>query len=148
VVSGGQDGTVQVWRARDGSQVFTLRGHTGAVRDVLWSGDDVLGTDGIVVSAGDDRTIRRWGLSNGKLLSTYRGDQQEIRALAQTYIQNQLVLVSASTDVEIWEPASGSALVSSQTQASPILAVAVVPTQGLVVWGKADGTIEVWKIEF
>ena len=62
IVSGGDDGTVRVWRLADGTPVGDpLTGHDGAVRAVA------VGTlpDGtpVIVSGGDDGTVRVWRLA-------------------------------------------------------------------------------------
>lgn len=39
IVSGSEDGTVRVWDARSGSELFVLKRHFGGVSSVSWSPD-------------------------------------------------------------------------------------------------------------
>ncbi len=55
IASSGQDTTIQVWDAADGSHVFTYRGHTAAVYTVAWSPDGRR-----IASAGSDTTVQVW----------------------------------------------------------------------------------------
>ena len=55
-VSASADGTLMVWRLRDGRRLATLRGHTRAVTAFQLSGTRL-------VSASMDRTVRAWELS-------------------------------------------------------------------------------------
>ncbi|MEM7160573.1 MAG: hypothetical protein AAF799_47490, partial [Myxococcota bacterium] len=63
LASAGDDGTVRVWRASDGTLLHTLEGHRGWVRGVCAVGDDRL------ASAGDDGTVRLWRISDGASIS-------------------------------------------------------------------------------
>ena len=64
IVSGGDDGTVRVWRLADGSPVREpLHGHDASVRAVAIGGLP----DGtpVIVSGGRDGTVRVWRLADG-----------------------------------------------------------------------------------
>ncbi len=56
LVSGGDDGTVQVWNAADASLIFVYKGHSDRVNQVTWSPD---GTR--IASASSDQTVQVWG---------------------------------------------------------------------------------------
>jgi len=55
IASGGNDGTVQVWDAADGSHIFTYSGHSDVVEAVAWSPDGKR-----IASASDDNTVQVW----------------------------------------------------------------------------------------
>lgn len=55
IASGSDDGTIQLWRAKDGHTIYTYPGHTKGVIAVAWSPDG-----GIIVSGGYDRTVQVW----------------------------------------------------------------------------------------
>ena len=64
IVSGGEDGTVRVWRLADGSPAGkSLTGHAGEVRAVA-VGALPDGTP-VIVSGGKDGTVRMWRLADG-----------------------------------------------------------------------------------
>ncbi|HVK14082.1 MAG TPA: serine/threonine-protein kinase [Gemmataceae bacterium] len=55
LASGGNDGTVRMWRASDGTELAVLRGHDGPVRAVAVSPDRRF-----AYSGGSDGALRRW----------------------------------------------------------------------------------------
>ena len=64
IISGGDDGTVRVWRLADGTPVGEpLTGHDGSVNAVA-VGALPDGTP-VIVSGGDDGTVRVWRLADG-----------------------------------------------------------------------------------
>ena len=65
MISGGEDGTVQLWNFRSGRLLKTFIGHSKEVQSVALSAD---GTK--VISASKDKTIKVWDLGNGTLVST------------------------------------------------------------------------------
>ena len=64
IISGGEDGTVRVWRLADGTPVGEpLTGHDGAVAAVA-AGALPDGTP-VIISGGGDGTVRVWRLADG-----------------------------------------------------------------------------------
>ena len=64
IISGGDDGTVRVWRLADGTPVGEpLRGHNGPVGAVA-AGALPDGTP-VIISGGGDGTVRVWRLADG-----------------------------------------------------------------------------------
>jgi len=55
IASGSGDGTVQVWDAADGSNVYTYKGHPDYVESVAWSPNDKH-----IASGSYDRTVQVW----------------------------------------------------------------------------------------
>ncbi len=55
LASGSNDKTVQIWNARDGSQLFTYRGHSDGVWSVVWSPDGSR-----IASCSRDKAMQVW----------------------------------------------------------------------------------------
>jgi len=55
IASAGDDSTVQVWNASNGSYLFSYTHHNGSVMCVAWSPDGMR-----IASAGDDSTVQVW----------------------------------------------------------------------------------------
>ena len=104
IASASDDGTVQVWNAKDGSHVVTYRGHTGPVSAVTWLyGFNNTGEISWLVSGGEDTTVQVWELS-GRRIATYNGHTRPIRSLATRPYASDLRVASASEDgtVQMW----------------------------------------------
>jgi WD40 repeat protein len=59
LLSGGEEGSVRLWRAADGRQLHRLVGHRGRVQAVAFSS-----CGRYAFSGGGDGTLRRWPLPN------------------------------------------------------------------------------------
>ena len=72
----GKDGTVKLWNSADGKELFSLKGHSGAVTDVAFSGNGQL-----LASAGADRTVRFWNPANGQALGSIGAHAAPVNAV-------------------------------------------------------------------
>src|SRR5262249_11728694 len=77
LASAGADGTVRVWDAGSGREVFTLRGHSGDVRTVAFSPDGQR-----LASAGADGVVRVWDAGSGREVLTLGGHEGDVRTVA------------------------------------------------------------------
>ncbi|REF00533.1 NB-ARC domain-containing protein [Thermomonospora umbrina] len=126
LVSGGEDGTVRLWRLSDHALERVMRGHTGWVYAVAISPDKR-----VIASAGDDRTIRLWNLSTGEPEGVLLGHTRRVRALAFT---SDGRLVSGAEDglVLLWSMETASLLRAMRTPGCPIWSVAVASDDALI----------------
>jgi len=94
LASGGDDGSVFLWEASDGTVRATLQGHRGMVISVAWSPD---GTR--LASSGGDRgngELVVWEVGSGERLYTWGEPSAMINALA--WGPTGSVLVSGGSD--------------------------------------------------
>ena len=71
------DGTVRIWDANTGSQLFTLRGHQGGIAAIAWS------PDGSIVASGSmDSTVRLWDPRSGHELLLLHGHPKAVVGIA------------------------------------------------------------------
>jgi len=149
VVSGGEDGAVQIWSLRAGRPVGKpLLGHAGAVTALAVA---KVGRDSVVVSAGENGAIRIWDQNPGKPVGDpvirHRGASL---ALAVATVGNDSLLVSGGEDgiVRVWDFRAGSerrALLGHRG-AVMALAVAEIGDDAVAISGGEDGTIRVWDL--
>ena len=111
IISGGDDGTVRVWRLADGTLVGEpLTGHGGGVRAVA-AGALPDGTP-VIISGGDDGTVRVWrtadGTPVGEPLTGHRGAVTAVAAGALP--DGTPVIISGGSDgtVRVWRTADGT----------------------------------------
>ena len=146
ILSGAEDGTVQVWDARSGKAIASYAGQ-GSVRALLYSSLNR------VLLASEDHLIHHWEIrATGDTIptpATYEGHTDGINAL--TWIEENNVFASASDDgtVRVWSTRS------TQPTTSPTLTYqghkgsvyAVVAYQGLIISGGQDQTVQVWRFD-
>ncbi len=93
---------VQVWNPATTFLSHTLHGHTGRIRDLAFSFDNLT-----LASAGEDKTVRLWDVETGSLCQTLKAHGDEVLALA--FSLDGLTLASAGEDktIRLWDVETG-----------------------------------------
>ena len=158
VVSGGDDGTVRIWRLADGSPIGEplLHGRDDRVCAVAIGGL----ADGtpVVVSGGDDGTVRIWRLADGSPIGEplLHGRDDRVCAVATGGLADGTpVVVSGGDDgsVWVWRLADGSPvgepLRGHDDEAVAVAVGALADGTPVVVSGGGfgDGTVRVWRLD-
>jgi WD40 repeat protein len=89
---------VVVRHTESGKVVFTLRGHTSWINDVVFSPD---GTR--LATAGDDRTIKLWDAATGQEVLTLRGHTGGVGCIAFSPDGRKLASGGVDTLVLVWD---------------------------------------------
>jgi WD40 repeat protein len=151
VVSGGDKGTVRVWRLEGGAMVGEFsHGHEGWVR-ALAVGE--LNGDPVVISGGEDGTVRLWLLDGCTPVGEpWHGHEGGVRALAVGDLDRRPVVVSAGEDgtVRVWQLDDGAPIGEPwRAHEGTVRAVAVGEHEGrpVVVTGGWDGTVRLWELD-
>jgi F-box/WD-40 domain protein MET30 len=92
-VSGGADNSIKGWDIEQGVQLFSLEGHYGSIRALLFK-------DNILFSASEDKSIKLWSIDSKTCTKTISGHKEAITLLSN----HDGNLLSASTDgmIVIW----------------------------------------------
>ncbi|MEH2282292.1 MAG: hypothetical protein V7K90_13345 [Nostoc sp.] len=156
IVSGGTDGTVQLWNHQSLPLTEPLRGHEGNVRSVAISGDGQT-----IVSGGTDGTVRLWNLQGLPLAEPLRGHKGWVYSVAfalqcDANSGDGQTIVSGGTDgtVRLWnlqgltlaEPLRGhegwvySVAIALQCDANNADGQTIVS-------GGSDGTVRLWNLQ-
>src|SRR5262249_17304617 len=77
LASSGTDGSVQVWDAVTGQQLFSLRGHTAWVSSLVYSADGKR-----IITGSADHTVKVWDALTGQEVLTLRGHNEPVTSVA------------------------------------------------------------------
>jgi WD40 repeat protein/predicted Ser/Thr protein kinase len=97
LASAGEDGTVWVWDVGAGKELFTLKGHAGAVLGLAFSPDGKR-----LASAGQDQTVRIWDAVGGQELLTFKGRTSPVRGVAFSPHGRRLASAGNDGTVRVW----------------------------------------------
>ncbi len=151
LAAGSYDRAIYLWelsqapRGVKATLVFTLTGHTGAIRAIAFSP-----LENLLASASDDRTIRLWDTTTGRVLYTFVGHDGEVTTL--TFSKDGRYLISGSRDrtVRVWDGAASNpnaAIVLSGPQ-SVILSLAIGPEGRFLAAGSGDQSVHIWDLDY
>ena len=97
VVTASRDGSLAVWDPVSGGLTAVMHGHSGVVRDALFSEDG-----STVFSGGEDRTVRQWDASTGRIRRVFHGHGAEVRGLGRLP-GNRIVSASLDKTTRVWD---------------------------------------------
>jgi WD40 repeat protein/tRNA A-37 threonylcarbamoyl transferase component Bud32 len=90
--------SIKAWQTQSGEDAFSLHGHTGQVRAIVWS------PDGRHLASGSvDQTVRLWDIRTRKEAGTYRGHATAILSVAYRPNGKQIVSSDAAGVLIAWD---------------------------------------------
>jgi WD40 repeat protein len=138
IVSGNADGTIRVWRVADGRLIRTVRAHTSAI------GNTVFSPDGRLLAFTVGNTIELWDVSRWERVRTLTGHTSVARCVV--FAPNGRILASGGADgtVRFWRVSDGMLLQTYDEETSlDVLSIAFSPDGQLFGYGRYDGTVVV-----
>lgn len=147
LISGGEDGTVQIWDVESGRQLAVLRGHDGRVSACTLAAD---GT--VAVTAGWDGTLRGWSV--GAQAGVWALPVTDGPLVACATAPGGAFAIAGGVDGALHAVdlrglrGTGHAgeIHPSVERGSGISAVAVAPDGTAAACGHADGTVSRWDL--
>ena len=97
IVAGSSDGSVRVWGATSGLELFELTGHRNSVYRVA-----VFSDCSRIVSGGDDGSVKIWDANTGRELFKITGHSNSVRDVAVFSDCSHIVSGSADGSMKIW----------------------------------------------
>lgn len=159
IASGGLDGTVQVWSAKDGQRQRTYRGHMRVfpapnVYTVSWSPDSTR-----IASAGNSATIHVWDATSGQKMQLYKGHSNILANIFHVswssngkYIASTNMSLNPSEEaIHIWNAVDGHRLLKIDlrrtfTQTSSPGDVAWSP-DGQLIAGSWNTKVRIYRVD-
>ena len=130
---------IELWQTDPGVHLFTLRGHTGAVREYTFSADSKL-----LATGGEDTTIIFWDVKTGNQLANLTGHTKSISAL--TFSADGKTLASGANDeIRLWDVNTGNPI--SNLDAVPNVEVLAFSPDGKTLACGSGSMILLWKLD-
>jgi WD40 repeat protein len=145
LATSGEDKTVKIWRASDGTLIRTLAGHTLNVWSVAFS------PDGRQVASGSfDKTIKLWSTDTGELIRTLTGHTQAVVSVAFAPDGRWLASGGDDSSIKLWRVSDGRCVDTLTGGTDHVYAVAFSPDQRwLASGGRERGALgTLWKQTF
>jgi eukaryotic-like serine/threonine-protein kinase len=152
IVSGSSDGSMHIWEAANGRNIFTYRDPSkwyAWACSLAWSPDGTC-----IASGGDDKTVQIWQVnytSNGaislKPSFTYRGHTNWVTAVAWSPDNQRILSASDDTTVHIWQPGRAAAdnlFEIYRGHSRWVVTAAWSPDGVSIASGGNDATVHVW----
>jgi WD40 repeat protein len=150
IATAGQDGTwtgkpmecsIQIWDAKTGKLVATLKGHTGEVRCLAWTKDGKT-----LISGSYDYSIRTWNTTKWEQVAIL--DEHTSLVLALAISPNGRILASTSSDntTRLWNLDNGKLISSPLLHAERVNCVSFSAGGKLLATGCDDKNVYLWDV--
>ena len=102
IATGGQDGTMHLWAAKQGMHLMPLAGHKEEINKIVISPDGLT-----LLSRGADNTVHLWNAITGQLLNTLDGYTQSIYNITMTPDGNTIASWSSDKTLRLYDVSTG-----------------------------------------
>lgn len=147
VVSGALDGSLWIWKARNGAALTKLRGHRSAILCVAFSPDGrrVASSSGYA-GRPHDNSLRIWDAGTGRELFAFeRGDGQGILGIAFSPDGERIAAGSVDSTIYLYGLAERQEVLLGRHRA-PVLGVAFSPDGRRLASGSIDRSVRIWDV--
>lgn len=140
IVTGGEDGQIQVWNGLSGQLEKTIAAQEDGIQTVVVSADG-----DTIISGGEDSQIKIWNRRSGQLERTLEGHEGEINSVALS--ANGAIIASAGGDsrVNVWNRATGKLERSLEGHEEAVKSVAISADGNTIVSGGQDKQVKIWR---
>jgi WD40 repeat protein len=141
VVTGGDDGTVRLWDAVTGKQVWQTSRGDGLVSSVAFSPDG-----SHIASAGTDKMVRLWNAVTGEQVwQASGGNEGVLNDVAFSPDGTRIASAGADKTVRLWDAVKGDQIGEPFTGHTDwVRSVAFSPDGRRIVSGGDDKTVRLW----
>jgi WD40 repeat protein len=134
------DGTAKLWNAAQGTELWTLRGHSGQVTAAVFSPDGRT-----LTTASVDRAVKRWEVATGRLRATWK-DTDSISCAAFAPDGRTLATGHVTGTVKLWDPDTGKVRDALKEHQLEVESLAFTPDGRTLATGSSDKTVVLWDL--
>jgi len=139
----GIDGTVEVWDAASGVELFSMPGTTQP-GDALGTQRLAYSPDGMNLVTGDRDLVKIWEAGTGAEIATLAGHTGEVWAVAYSPDSARIASAGVDTTARIWEASTGRSLLTLAGHEAAIEGLAFSPKGDKLATAGDDGKLIVW----
>jgi WD40 repeat protein/serine/threonine protein kinase len=139
LADGRADGTLKVWAAAGGRELFTVKAHTNRIDTVSWSPD---GTR--LATGSEDLAAKVWDAADGRQLFTLRGQTKRVGSVSWSPDGTRLATGSRDGSVMVWDAAGGQRLLTFEASTRWVWSVRWSPDGRRLATASDDGA-KVWR---
>lgn len=140
IASGSDDGTVILWDANTGEQIFRLKEFNDRIAAVAFSPD---GKE--VLASGSNGSLLLWNVKTGALIHQFKGLKRAIGAIAFSPDGNRIICSAFRQGLIIWDTKSGKPIKQFGLNEDFITSVAFTPDGTRVVSAGFLGNVALWE---
>lgn len=138
-ISGGEDGTIRVWKTPQEPQ--TLTGHSKPVRDLAISADGRR-----FVSVSEDNTVRLWTAGEKTAATTHTGHSAPVVSAAISPDDTLIATADASGSIRLWASDGENESFDVGTRQAAVTSMSFSADNTILVSGTADGDLTLWQL--
>ncbi len=139
IVTASHDGTANVWDAKTGAEILTLKGHAEWVFSAKFSPDGSR-----IVTASADGTAKVWDAKTGAEILTLKGHTGGVESAAFSPDGARVVTGSADGTAKVWDAKTGAEILTLKGHTGGIRP-AFSPDGSCIVTASDDKMAKVWN---
>jgi eukaryotic-like serine/threonine-protein kinase len=133
------DGTLNVWEAKTGREMLTIKGHKGALMSAAFSPDGSR-----LASSGVDGTVKIWDAATGRETLALHGHTGVVRSVVFSPEGSRLASASADRTVKVWDATTGQETLTLKGHTGAVTSVAFSPDGQRLASTSDDKTVKIW----
>jgi WD40 repeat protein len=141
LASASDDGTVRLWRTRDGTALPVLNSHSGRIHTVAFAPDGQM-----VAAGGDDSNVRLWNASNGALVRVIEARNRGVTSVTFAPDGKTLAVAGVDGSVRLWSALDGALVRALGPARKVIWATAYSPDGQLLAGTGDDARVHLWRV--
>jgi WD40 repeat protein len=143
LLTGGKDGSINVWETATGNYVRTMKGRKMKGVQALAISDN----GSFALSGSADKSIRLWEIESGKCIYIIRELQHPVTSLAMSS-DTHYAISSYGDTVKIWDLTTGQFIISLEGHRKDVHSVCLSGDGGMALSGSDDKTVKQWILDW